>query len=297
MECAKDRKGPSREFYTLFFEDLVATGLMEEPMHGAKGVLPPAAPAAPAAPAPAPQRRERRPPGLMHSAKGFDVLPPAAAPAEPAPAPLRRPCKRVIVIDSDEDEDGGRGGVEDEDGGQSESDGHGCDRPSAKRARLHDREFEDVYEDAGPAAGVDGRGDRGEGGSTRRSGRLRAHAQLAAAAVDAEALAKYRFVGSVIGRALLERLLDLGGTEAVPAAFVPLIPLLAGKEPGACTTAEEALALWEPFLHPQVHGSMSRILSEPVSPEAPVPMDPFLQGCPDFDGEEARPPRSNKVSK
>eukprot|EP00741_Cyanophora_paradoxa_P009137 tig00000145_g8849.t1 len=218
MECAEDRKGPSREFYALFFEELVKNQLLEEPMQGAQGVLPPAAPEG--------QLQQRR-------------------------------RKRTVIVDS-EDEDERCG----EDGGSSSQ--------GEKRARL---------EGGQPSAST-----AGSAGGQRRSGR--SSSQHVAAAIDSALLTKYRFIGAVVGRALLGRILDSKGTDPIPAAFVSMLPLLAGKQPDACATAEEALALWEPFLDPQVHGSMARILAEPVSPEAPVPMDPYLQGCPAFSGEE-----------
>eukprot|EP00741_Cyanophora_paradoxa_P017626 tig00021012_g17026.t1 len=233
MECAEDRKGPSREFYALFFEELVKKQLVEEPMQRAPGVLPPASVSASAAPVP---------------------VVPAPAPA-PAPQPRR---KRTVIFDS-------------EDEGESGEDGSSPQGENPKRVRL----------EGGQAAAS------GSGGGQRRSGRGQMSSNSKRAnVVDRALLTKYRFIGAIIGRALLERILDPKGTDPIPAAFVPMIPMLSGKQRDACATAEEALALWQPFLDPQVHVSMARILAEPVSPEAPVPMDPYLQGCPAFSGEE-----------
>eukprot|EP00741_Cyanophora_paradoxa_P017624 tig00021012_g17024.t1 len=235
MECAEDRKGPSREFYALFFEELVKKQLVEEPMQRAPGVLPPAAASASAAPVP--------------------VVP---APA-PAPQPRR---KRTVIVDSEDEDESGEDG-----------DGRGPQGENPKRVRL---------EGGQPATSASG----GGGGGQRRSGRGQSSSKRVDVHVDRALLTKYRFIGAIIGRALLERILDPKGTDPIPAAFVPMIPMLSGRQPDSCATAEEALALWQPFLDPQVHVSMTRILAEPVSPEAPVPMDPYLQGCPGFSGEE-----------
>eukprot|EP00741_Cyanophora_paradoxa_P009140 tig00000145_g8852.t1 len=243
IEEAVDRKGPSREFYALFFEELVKNQLLEEPMQGAQGVLPPAVNL---------QQRGDRESGDQDTEQQSQA--PAQAPQR------RRNHKRIVVVDS-EDED--------------ESGADQC----SKRSRL---------EGGQPTAST--AGSAAAGG--RRSGR--SSSQHVAVAVVPGPLTKYQFIGSVVGRALLERILDPKGTDPIPAALVPMLPLLSGRQPDACATAEEALALWKPFLGPEVHGSMARILAEPVSPEAPVPMDPYLQGCPAFSGDREELTEANK---
>eukprot|EP00741_Cyanophora_paradoxa_P001175 tig00000459_g1133.t1 len=96
--------------------------------------------------------------------------------------------------------------------------------------------------------------------------------------------AKYRFIGVALARALATRLLDPGEVDPLPPSLVPLVPLLAGREPAACTAAE-ALALWEPFLDPQVHRTLAAILSDPFrlaaeGKDTVIPMEGFLKGAP-----------------
>eukprot|EP00741_Cyanophora_paradoxa_P001165 tig00000459_g1123.t1 len=76
-------------------------------------------------------------------------------------------------------------------------------------------------------------------------------------------------MGLMLGRALATRLLDTDGVDPLPPSLVPLVPLLAGLEPAACTAAE-ALALWEPFLDPLAAEGKDTV----------IPMEGFLQGAP-----------------